>query len=514
MSLNNKFKLNLVAAACLSVAVPAHAGQIVGVASGEVYDSQDGPVAFGIGGWDLSNVTPLIIDVDTGEEIAKTFDVGSGTYSAMEVGDSFKSVVYADETKTVATGEVHGKDWPVGEPHGIKVANHADINEVLSNSKPASCILSTSFYRNSDDAKNYDENGTYIGPGLPSDGWLDTASEADVNPTYCNSPFQTHKRFKVDALTPTADDVDDRSAKPIDLVFNVEDGGDAGAVRRYMVLQKLNNYSDSRYSGYEIEVGFGVGDSFQNASAAGAGDNLKLSIGTGEDEGEDIWAEDDLAPFSAGLFGTADNKHPYDGFFDTRRAGFLAALDANETKIYSTGPQESNYIPIFGNWLPSKWEPTGIFFDDDGDPLTDAKLVAYWGASPTNSDLEWRKGVADNFRALTDDELEVIGKELVKEDSLYSMDGIEDLLNLGLTYIVEVGDVAGFTDSTFTLRLQPIASTEASDAEEPSWEAEPAPQPSTSYGGGSASALSTTSMLFALMSMLGLGGWLASRRKV
>lgn len=216
-----------------------------------------------LGGLDLTNVTPVIIDVETGEPVSKSFDSATGTYTQMEVGDTFKSII--DDGAGNETGSLHGKDWPVGEPHGIKVVNSAGPLDLQNGSgKPASCILSTSFFINSDDPK-------YSGDA-PEEGWLDPTGETTVNPTYCDSPFQTHKRFKVDALTPTADDAVDALAKPIDFVFNVEAG--EAEVREYMVLQKLNNYSDRRYSGVKIEVGFGIGADFINANGLG---DVKLS---------------------------------------------------------------------------------------------------------------------------------------------------------------------------------------------------------------------------------------------
>ena len=523
MEMKKTFKLSLIAAACYAAISPVQAGQITGVATGSAYDSQGGPVAFGIGGLNQDNVTPLIINVETGEVVAdKVFDQETGAYTQMEVGDTFKTIIYTDNTKLVESASLHGKDWPVGEPHGIKVANSEGPTDVMSNEKPASCILSTSFFTNGDDPKNYDEEGNYTGTEPADEGWLNTADESTVNPTYCNSPFQTHKRFKVDALTPKADDIDKTVAKPIDLVFNVEAG--EADVRQYMVLQKLNNYSDVRYQGLTIEVGFGTGDSFQNAfNVEGVGGNLQLTYAT-INETPYVFAEDDRATFSAGLFGTADEKHPNDGFFDTNKAGFDIDVDGNGTSAATTGTMASNYDTIFGNWLPSKWEPTGVFYDDDNNPLTDAALVAYWGPSPTDETVAWRKGQADSFAIITDSEIQEVANEVAKDASLYSVGGIEDLLNLGLTYVVNVGDPSSFpveANSTFTIRMTPTVAV--GDTEEPSWISTPASLPdaivdsgtttTSSSGGGSASEFSITSLILALLAIAGLGGWLASRKK-
>ncbi|WP_040725145.1 choice-of-anchor F family protein [Thiomicrorhabdus sp. Kp2] len=520
MNLNKQFKLSGLSVALLCASLTANAGQIIGVAPGTAYTSQDGPVAFGIGGLNLDNVTPLIVDVETGEEVAKSFDSDTGVYSQMVVGDTFKSLINDGAGNT--TGSLHGKDWPVGEPHGIKVVNSAGPLDLQNGSgKPASCILSTSFFTNGDDPKNYDEEGNYTGTDPQDEGWLDTADEANVNPTYCDSPFQTHKRFKVDALTPTAEDMAGTEAKPIDFVFNVDaNEGAEVAVREYMVLQKLNNYSDRRYSGIKVEVGFGIGASFTNANGVG---DVKLSYTAG-DADQYVFAEDDRATFSAGLFGKEDDKHP-NGFFDLTRAGYVIDVDENGTIIQSSAAMNSNYVNIFGNWLPSKWEPTGVFYDDDNNPLTDAALVAYWGPSPTDETVAWRKGIADGFAVITEQEVQDIANEVAKDVTLYSVGGIEDLLNLGLTYLVEVGDPTTFPEAannTFTLRMTPIVSTDEGDDVVPSWIATPATFPSidtgtdtgtaTTSSGGSASFMSQSGLILMILAFLGLGGWIVRNK--
>lgn len=529
MDTHKNFKLSALTAACLLAASSSFAGQITGVDVGEGYSSQGGPVVFGLGGLQLDNVDVKIVNVDSGEETG-TFYPDTGTYSVMEVGDTFKSLIYADDLKENLTGSLHGKNWPVGEPHGIKAANSAGPMDLQSGSnKPASCLLSTSFYTNADDPKNYDEEGTYIGEEPADEGWLNTADETTVNPTYCDSPFQTHKRFKVDSLTPTAEDAEDAIAQPIDFVFNVEAG--ETAVREYMVLQKLNNYSDRRYAGVQVEVGFGVGDNFVNAADVdGVAENLKVSYTAGPAD-DYVFAEDDRATFSAGLFGTADDKHPNDGFFDTRKAGYDMTVDAAGTKIYSTGVMPSNYTAIYGDWLPERLEPQGLFFDDDGDPLTDAALIAYEGPSPTDSTVAWRNGNTEVTLNIDTDGDEVTEEYVVGsfepipeavityytdlaaseegDGLLYDIGGIEDLLNLGLTYVVEVGDVTKFPAENFTIRMKALTVDEAgSNTDDDS-----TVTVSSSSSGGSASEFSMTSLILALLAFAGLGGWLASRKK-
>ena len=358
---------------CLGLATSATAGLI-----GPVVDQALPAHSGGYGGWNLDNVTVKMTNLDY-ENSGKNFDTSTGAYDTMEEGDSFES-----DIKDNVTGEVlvhlHGKDWPVGEPAGIKVMNDPDANATLKHSKPASCIMTTSYY---------DENTS-----VTTEGDL---SRTNPTQTLCDSPFQSHKRFKLNMLpSMVAGKATGDYAEGVNLTFNVE--VEAGT-RRYQILQKANNYTGVRLDGYKVEVGFGVGINFQKVSDANSSlvSELKLSLGIGEDTKDglpaDIWDAEAMATFSHGLFGpadypvTEDSHFPENGFFDSRPAGYLVSmLDDNNDTIKSTGAMDSNYISAppgvtgqFGDWLPSVWEPIGIFYDDDNDPETDAELQAFWG---------------------------------------------------------------------------------------------------------------------------------------
>jgi hypothetical protein len=69
----------------------------------------------------LTTQTLKITDFDFAE-ISKTFNKTNGTYDAMASGDAFESDILDSEEKVV--GRLHGKDWPLGEPSGIKVTNN------------------------------------------------------------------------------------------------------------------------------------------------------------------------------------------------------------------------------------------------------------------------------------------------------------------------------------------------------------------------------------------------------
>ncbi len=446
-----------------------------GVQAGKIISNDTEPRAdgfqFGFGGWNLDNVDVEITaaipeifalpkahvdsrgDVPVGIAVG-SFDRETGEYTLPLIDPLYDSYIYdrpffiPDTTNidpdAVAMGVLHGKDYPVGEPAGIKIIND-DFN--VKNGKPQNCIMTTS----------------YLDP--------DVLGTDNPVTTSCSSPFQSHKRFKVNVWPSTLDDVGQESA---DLVFNVEDDGGS---RDYQVFQKVNNYSDSQIESFTIEVGFGVGADFQKVRDASIALTSELSVSTPIEIGTDT----QLATFSHGLFGSADANFPTDGFFDSRTAGFFVTVDeyAPDTGIgpgdsfHSNGTMDSNYLQVpptitapeqFGTWMPSIWAPKGIFFDDDNDPNTDAQLLAFFGdtTGTPSPNYGWMLGDVDDFAPPTDEQyLAWVA------DPLYFIDVVEDVLNLGLNYVVTVGSVddtwptwdAGSSQATFTIRVTPTKNT-------------------------------------------------------
>jgi Calx-beta domain len=399
----------------------SQADKITSIPSTTVPGVQDG-----FGGFNFDNVD-VVLDGDP----ASTFDTSTGAYSFAPGSDfSYESRVYDDDVQTTMMGIVLAKDWPVGEPAGIKIVN--DDTDVKA-PKPENCIMSTSYI-----------DGNYL-------------DEADPQMVICSSSFQSHKRYKL-AMLPATVAGGAGSEAPIDLVFNVE--AEAGS-RDYQVYQKINNWTGVRLKGFTIQVGTGTGGSFIAASGAGGAGlaNLSLSVP------DTIWAFDQLANFSTGLFG---GLLGVDGYFDPdTRAGFYIAEHGTEngnssgkTDTLTSGailPSDYPSIPPvtgaavnqFGDWLPNTMLPYGIFYDDDGNPNTDAELVAWYGVN--NTGIGWMTGQAGGFADISDDMI----TNTWSNNSLYSMGVIDDLVNVGLNYIVTVGDVRAVS-SSFTIRITPV----------------------------------------------------------
>jgi hypothetical protein len=357
-------------------------------------------------GWNLDNVTVAL------DGTGSTFDPVTGDYFFGPDSDySYQADV--DNGAGEVMGIVLAKDWPIGEPPGIKIVN--DDTGKIPDGRPTNCIMATSYL-----------DGAFL-------------DSTDPQQVLCSGPFQSHKRFKV-AMLPSTVDGGAGAEDGIDLVFDVDP--EAGS-RDYQVFQKINNWTNGRLDGFTIEVGTGIGADFVPALDPDDGvgvENLSLSVPA------DFFDGGQLATFSDGLFGPIDTQHDRPpGFFDQdSRAGFTIAEYPNVSGVTDTltsgAPLESDYGALFGPWLPNNMLPTGIFFDDDGNPDTDAQLVAWYGFNPVVGALGWMTGAADGFAAIPDETIEAWGQNLE-----YTSGVIDDLVNVGLNYIVTVGDTASFT---------------------------------------------------------------------
>lgn len=289
----------------------------------------------------------------------------------------------------------------------------------------------------------------------------------------CSDPFQTSKRFKETATTANSS---------IDLVFDVSD---SLTPKNYRIFNKyINAIAGTRIGSFSVQLGFGTGDNFVPSMAndsLGFANSLGAvydpTIPTPNDPAKDI---DLAAVFPFGLFGDAatNPNHDTDGYFDpTTRARF--SLAAVEDSIISVGTPTANYFNLFNNWLAKDQVPYGYFFDDDGDPLTDATLIANWNGIlwetynsaspqlPETTDVAAGTAVPvsqldlDTFLANPD-----TGDGVTP---FYFVDLIDDLSNVNLNYYVTVGaDISSwptyaFTTGTagFTMRISNTAAPDA-----------------------------------------------------
>jgi len=439
----NIIKMSLISAMVLSTS--AYAGKIIGVTAGTPHEWSATPVQYGFGGWNLENVQVNITSNEDFNDVIHSdipMTETDGEYPEMNASMSFESIIYQLQGDEIR-GKLHGKDWPVGEPAGIKVVN--DDNGTQKSGKSPNCIMTTSYL---------DE----IDSGTGETGYL---SIYDINPdgiavpTICSSPFQSHKRFKVNMQPSMIDNIDqDGFGQPFELTFNLDPDDNSTEVRRYQVFSKINNYTGMRLDGYKVELLDETGNEVNESN------EIKFSLVlTTKEESEDESGFE--AVFAHGLWGPVDKHFPEIGFFDSTRAGFVQEGDTKQELLGGTtlGTLPSNYIDLFGIWLPSIWAPYGIFFDDDNDPTTDNELVAFWGKKPDehmSTPPRWLKGIKDNWVDVTPEELLTW-----MVDPLYNVGKIEDTLNLGLNYVVEIGKNSTI-GKTFTIRITPHVASDQS----------------------------------------------------
>tara|TARA_R110002072_G_scaffold93495_2_gene207108 strand:+ start:16426 stop:17757 length:1332 start_codon:yes stop_codon:yes gene_type:complete len=260
------------------------------------------------------------------------WDRGNVVTTGPDADGNFFSTVYDQPTTTGSGASTSGYikyTPPEGANPGLKVVNNAAPNP--DNIDPA--------------------------PGRPVDNCIMAAGDAS-----CNSEFQSGKRFKLDRT----------GFDPIDLVFNLD--GSAPAPDNdglYKVFQKYGNNTGVALGGYTIGLGFGIGDDFVSS---GSGDGLSFV-----DFGADPRESEFSSVFAQGLFGTDTQRDRPQGYFSADRSGYDLAF-ITEDLFQTTGlfGGEYGYESLFGNWMSYSMVPDGYFYDNDGDPLTDAILMAHF----------------------------------------------------------------------------------------------------------------------------------------
>jgi len=275
------------------------------------------------------------------------------------------------------------------------------------------------------------ETYTQGGPsGLTLDGCIMTSNVGNT----CTGPFQSGKRVKTQ-MTGT---------DPVDLVFDITEGAESN----YQVFYRLINQTTQSLAGFALELGFGVGNDFVEATAA---DGITFSTEFRAQPASAAASSTTQFPF--GLFGDASTNDNFelDGFFAAERTSL--ALDQGITDIASTefvGP----YTDLFPSWLSQESVPTGAFWDNDNDPLTDALLMAW-----LNGDGLWemRRDVADLANGVASSlatpllfgSFDEVVAQLGLGTSLFE-DDIEDLANLNVNFAINLAEFV--PSGSFTLR--------------------------------------------------------------
>lgn len=349
--------------------------------------------------------------------------------------ETYTSTVYTDTSLTTTHGAVIWVESDVQRP-GMKVVNNDDVDG-------SHCIMTAGF------------------------------NPVDGTTKQCTDPFQTSKRFKETATVANSS---------VDLVFDVSGTAD---IRNYRVFHKyINAIAGTRIGGFTVQLGFGTGGNFV-PSAAGDGLGFATSLGVVYDPvmpttSDSVDVLDLDAVFAFGLFGDADTipNQTTDGYFDpTQRAYFL--LSAVEDSISSVGTPTANYYNLFNNWLAKNQVPYGYFYDEDGDPLTDATLIANWNGTawetytsaspqlPNTPDMP-----AGTPVPVDQDDLDYFAAHPDTGDGttpFYFVDFIDDLSNVNLNYHINVGAtlsnwptyVPETGTARFTLRLTNTAAADA-----------------------------------------------------
>lgn len=294
----------------------------------------------------------------------------------------------------------------------------------------------------------YADSGTGNPPSI-LDGCIKTSSSAA-----CDDGFQSGKRIK-QVVTDTG---------PMDLVFNIDPT--STDVSTYQVFGRLINDTGLALDGFQLTLGYGVGDDFVAASTTG---NLAFSTTfTAQPSG----SGSSNTQFPFGLFGEADTNPNFllDGFFDDERTGLNVSQTATSITSLDT---YGAYGSLFGSWMTQDESilPVGLFWDFDDDDATDDLLMA-WEVSPGMWELRRDTGTTcdpsdptictegqtlDTY--VTGTYADIVALLGVNSD-LLGTGAIEDLANLNVNYAIELGDLSaeagtGIFDRaspTFTLR--------------------------------------------------------------
>jgi hypothetical protein len=171
---------------------------------------------------------------------------------------------------------------------------------------------------------------------------------ADPLISTCGGDPDSGKRFKLKSVVLN---------QPMDIAFNLTNTGDTNL---YNIYGKFTNDTGQNATGFTVQIGTGIGANFRELP------NVTIVGGTTQ-----------LGKYPGGLFGGS----PAEGlpFFDVESARF-SATDATTSSVHTrtTDVMPAQYTDLFpAGWLPLSGVPDAWFWDNDGMPWTDDKLLAY-----------------------------------------------------------------------------------------------------------------------------------------
>jgi len=177
----------------------------------------------------------------------------------------------------------------------------------------------------------------------------------------CKGEVDSGKRFKlrnyainnhidIQFTVSTVNQTDPDTGLPLTLLYNV--------------YGKLTNDGGTPATGFEIELGTGIGENFVRSDDV---DGISLKTYQTTDDGQ-AW----IGKYPGGLFGGS----PAEGlpFFNTESAYYIAEQDGD---LLATTAVPSQYYDVFGLWQTLDNVPGAWLYDNDGRPWTDGKLQAY-----------------------------------------------------------------------------------------------------------------------------------------
>lgn len=285
-------------------------------------------------------------------------------------------------------------------------------------------------------------------PNTNNPSGIDNCLMASNPDNVCTSPPGIGKRIKTRLTGPNG----------LDLSLRTQH---SSGITEYYAYGKSSNLTGARITGLTLQFGTGTGADFV---AMDASDPTLAALFDADFEGRFNLPD--------GLFGSGGQEGTGIGFFDGDRAQFVTTLTDPATREAMT-LTNATHQAFFGDaMLDDTMVPDTIFWDASGTDIDTEEALAigwfnlsqgnwlYGNLSSDPADLELRlQGVADSL-GVTVADLDYNGSgeipsgivALMEENDLFEEAPLEDLRNVNLNFIVDLGDVNG---TQVTLRILP-----------------------------------------------------------